>query len=167
MNSTEVSDESPVWELHIADNGQPSEVILEEEVVDTKGKFLNYEAFSRRLINLELNLPNGDKKEQAKVPGRAVDENGNYIGHCNENPFMDTAHQRVQFKSGDVKEFGANTIAINLYNQVDNEGYQGMTTYEIVKHGESPTTIKSGNNYVCNTQHSRRYQKKTTEGWKL
>ena len=64
--------------------------------------------------------------------GRAVGANCNYKGHYNENSFLDTTFYEVQFKNGDVVKFGTNTIAMNLYDQVDNEGYQGMTTYEIV-----------------------------------
>ena len=111
------------------EKGRPTTIIPEEEVVDASGKPFDYEAFSSKLINLELNLPNGDTREPAKVLRRAVDENGDYIGHCNVNPFLDTALYTVQFKSGAVKEFGANTIAMNLYDQVDKEGYQGVNTY--------------------------------------
>ena len=114
-----------------------------------------------------MNLPNGKTREPAKVLQRAVDENGDYIGHCNENPFLDTALYTVQFKSGAVKEFGANTIAMNLYDQVDKEGYQGMNTYEIVKHRESPNSVKSKDEDVYNTQGTRSYKRKTTEGWEL
>lgn len=154
MNSNEVSDnedESPEWEPHQDEKGRPTTIIPEEEIVDASGKPFDYEAFSSKLINLELNLPNGDKREPAKVLRSAVDENGDYIGHCNANPFLDTALYTVQFKSGDVKEFGANTIAMNLYDQVNNEGYQGMNTYEIVKHRESPTSVKDEDEYVYNT----------------
>ena len=74
-----------------------------------------------------MNLSNGDKEKSAKALEKAVDANGEYIEHFIENPFLDTAFYKVQFKNGDIKEFGANTIAMNLYDQVDNEGYQGMT----------------------------------------
>ena len=44
-----------------------STIIPEEEIVDASGKPFDYEAFSSKLINLELSLPNGDTREPAKV----------------------------------------------------------------------------------------------------
>merc|ERR1712159_717797 len=41
-------------------------------------------------INMEVLLAHGGEERIARVVGRAKDEDGNYVGHHNDNPILNT-----------------------------------------------------------------------------
>ena len=57
------------------------------------------------------------------VVGRHRDHDGNTIEFQNKNPILNTAVYDVQFPDGAMKQYAANTIAENLYSQVDIDGH--------------------------------------------
>ena len=52
------------------------------------------------------------------------DDNGNPIGHANDNPILDTREYIVEFDDSDVTELTANLITESMYAQCDPNGNQ-------------------------------------------
>ena len=82
-------------------------------------------------ISTEVMVPKGDILVSAKVIGRKTDRDGNPIGVGHSNPLLDTRVYEVQFPDGHTEESAANTIAENIYSQVDEEGNQYLLMQEI------------------------------------
>ena len=58
-----------------------------------------------------------------KVIRRTQDVHGNIIGTYDSNLLLNTMIYDVEFMDGNIREFGANIIAENVYSHVDNSGY--------------------------------------------
>ncbi len=70
------------------------------------------------------------------------DQDGNPVGHANDNPILDTRSNIVDFDDGNQTELTANIIAESLYSQCDPNGNQYVLLEEIVNHQCLPTAIK-------------------------
>jgi hypothetical protein len=71
----------------------------------------------------------------------------------------------VQFPDGHTEEFAANTIAENIFSQVDEEGNQYLLLEEITNHRRNGSAIASDDKWI---QHgSNRQLCRTTQGWQL
>ena len=74
---------------------------------------------------MEVLLPqDGEHTRAAKVVGRSKDDRGNIKGSFNNNLILNTRVYDVMFPDGAVQQYGANVIAENLYEQVDEDGYR-------------------------------------------
>jgi hypothetical protein len=68
-------------------------------------------------------LPNSDGIDQsAKVKQRKRDQDGRHIGYRHKNPILDTSLYEFEFDDGRTDVYSANSIAQNVYEQVDDEG---------------------------------------------
>jgi hypothetical protein len=122
----------------------PNEFIVDEdtdapyEPVDSESEMPEADAFDAQMydqyISAEVLLPKGDILVPAKVVGRKHDRDGNPMGIGHSNPLMDTHIYEVQFPDGHTEEFAANTIAENIYSQIDAEGNQYLLLSEITDH---------------------------------
>ncbi len=118
-------------------------------------------------IAAKVKLPvGGHTFANAKVIGRARDECGELIGKSNSNPFLDTSVYEVKFDDGPVDRYSANTIAENIYSQIDKDGNTLSYIEDIVDHKcdddavkKKDGTIKGPNGMI--------QKKKTTKGWWL
>jgi hypothetical protein len=90
---------------------------------------------------------------QGQVTRRKRDHQGRPIGIRNSNPLLDTREYEVTFPDGGSSSYLANTIAENLYSQVDQEGRSFTLLSEIVDH-------------MCNNSETDQSQH-TTKGWKF
>jgi len=72
---------------------------------------------------LELQLHNS---QQARVARRIVGPSGEQIGAYNDQPMLNTIMYKVEFDNGQVKEYGATSIAENFLSQVDDEGISNL-----------------------------------------
>ena len=71
-------------------------------------------------------------------------EDGCPVGQGHHNPFLDTQEYKVDFKvdiDGIPHEYAANTIAENLYSQVDSEGRHQLIFHEIIDHRKNDDAI--------------------------
>ena len=59
---------------------------------------------------------------RGQVICQKCDANGNPIGRSNQNPILDTCHQKVGFPGGETIELAANIIAELMYAQCDING---------------------------------------------
>jgi len=72
---------------------------------------------------------------------------------------------KVQFPNGHTEEFSANTIAENIYSQVDEEGNQYLLLDEVIDHHKDGSAISSDDKWI--QQGSNHQLRRTTQGWKL
>ena len=118
-------------------------------------------------LNMELALSrDGDGPEFARVTKRLRDANGLPIGTANDNPLLDTRLYEVEYADGYKASLAANTIAINMFAQVDAEGNRHVLFDEIIDHRTDGSEIKSDNAFITSNNGGRR-RKETTKGWEL
>ena len=180
--STGFRDELTAYDLSIQTKlGQadipimPNEFLIDEddfqvhEKVDPSGDMPEADAFDAQTydqyISAEVMIPKGDGLVTAKVLARKHDRDGNPIGIGHTNPLLDTRVYEVQFPDGHTEEFAANTIAENIYSQVDEEGNQFQLLDEVVDHHRDGSAISSDDKWI--QQGSNRQLRRTTQGWKL
>ena len=154
------------WEAYEDDDDSVHEMPEFDDPVDATGAPIDQQPLYDKLIHAEINLPQGDRVRRAKVIGRTVDSDGRTIGTYNDNPIINTLVYDVEFPDGEVKEYAANTIAENLFEQVDSEGFTLSVFDGIIDYAKDEDAIDKKDFYLV-TKSGRRRQRKTTCGWKL
>jgi Reverse transcriptase (RNA-dependent DNA polymerase) len=114
-------------------------------------------------ISAKVMLPKGDTSWQARVLGRAKDDNGNPIGKRHQNPILDTREYEVQLPDGSIDILSANAIAEAMYSQVDEQGHHHLLIKEISDHRKDGSAVATDDGYYPGTQQKRW----TTKGWFL
>ena len=93
------------------------------------------EVFDDTYLNMELALPrDGGQTTFTRVTKRLKDANGLPIGTLHENPILDTRFYEVEYADGHKASIAANSIAMNLFSQVDAEGNRNALFNEISDH---------------------------------
>ena len=145
--------------------GRDSLWLLNQEVYDDKSGQPTGD-LEDNYVNMEIALPRGDdgQLQHARVKRRAIDQDGKPIGKAADNPMLDTRKYIVQYLDGTVETLTANTIATNLFAQVDEDGHRQLFIDDIVAHrcDESAIKIENGT-YKTATGVPRK--KRTTCGW--
>ena len=84
---------------------------------------------------MELALPrDSEGPEFAKVTKRLRDADGLPISRQNDNPLLDTRIYEAEYPDGFKASLAANTIALNMFAQVDKEGNRNVIFDEIAGH---------------------------------
>ena len=65
-----------------------------------------------------MNLYQGEKIQGAKFIGQTKDPNGETVSNYNENPLFKSMLYDVDFPDGEIKEYGADILADNMYAKV-------------------------------------------------
>ena len=125
------------------------------------------EIMDNTYLNMELTLPrDGEEPAFARVKKRLKDDNGNPIGTANQNPILDTRMFEVEFTDGTTMAMTANTIAENMFAQVDEEGHRFVLIDEIVDHRTSRDAVQQADAFLT-TGNGRKTRRHTTKGWEL
>jgi len=111
------------------------------------------EAYDEYLL-AQVVLPIGGELHRGQVVRRKRDHEGRPIGIRNRNPILDTREYEVEFSNGNSSSYMANTIAENLYAQVDQEGRSYALLSEIIDHTYDGTGPRDSGRH-------------TTKGWKF
>lgn len=118
-------------------------------------------------VGAQLNLPHpSGTLQQATVTGRKRNHDGTLVGTYNENPILNSSVYEVKFHDGTYDEYAANVISENLFQQVDDDGYNHSLLSSITDHKmdeEEAVPIDDGT-YELN---GVKKKKITTKGWKL
>ena len=138
----------------------------DDDPVDEKGTAIFESPVTDTLINAEVLLPCNDKMLMGTVTSRATDNKGNQIGRSNTNPYLNTATYAVTFPDDSVQHFGANIIAQNIYNQIDDHGNCLRMIESIVDHKKSSAAVTRDNMFIQTASGQRRLRR-STAGWKL
>ena len=117
-----------------------------------------------QLLNAEVHLPQGEQIRNARVISRSKDADGNTIGTYDTNPLLNTVVYDVEFPDGAIKEYNANTIAENMYRQVDADGFTHTLLDSIQDHRKDGNAVEKDDAYVT-TKSGRRRKRETTSGW--
>ena len=105
-----------------------------------------------------------DSTAIAHVVRRAVDSNGKAIGQWNANPILNTLVYECEFDDGSIREYSANVIASNIYEEGNADGYSSSLLHTIVDHKASGEAIKMADKYIIARNGTRR-MRQTTVGW--
>jgi hypothetical protein len=100
-------------------------------------------------LDMEITLPRGTDgtAEYAKVIKRAKDIDGKPMGKAHDNPVMDTRQYEVEWHDGKREIIFANTIAENLYSQVDQEGNRHVIFNDIIAHRSADEAVKDEDSF--------------------
>jgi hypothetical protein len=100
-------------------------------------------------LDMEITMPRGTDgtAEYAKVVKRAKDIDGKPIGKAHDNPVLDTRQYEVEWHDGKREIIFANTIAENLYSQVDQEGNRHVIFHDITAHRSTDEAVKDEDSY--------------------
>ena len=134
--------------------------------VDASGRAVYNKPFTDYLIHAEVLLPQGEKLQSEKVKGRAKDYDGNSIGTFDINPILNSIVYDVEFPDGAIKQYAANTIAENMYSQLDSDGYSKTILDSIIDYKTDGNAVPKSQMYVF-TKSGQRRLRRTTAGWKL
>jgi hypothetical protein len=93
-------------------------------------------------LSAELMLPKGGVMVKGRVTARKSDQDGNPVGHANDNPILDTRSYIINFDDGNQTELIANMIAESLYSQCDPDGNQYVLLEDFVDHQRLPAAVK-------------------------
>ena len=98
--------------------------------------------------------------------GHLTDENGDIIGQPNEDPNLNTVMYEVEFPDGTRQPIAANTIAQEIYSQVDADGRRDVVVEEIIDYcRDLKYAVPKSNQYFYHN--GQKCQRKTTSGWKI
>ena len=117
---------------------------------------------------MELAIPQGDSLEPrlARVTKRLKDANGLPIGLANENPILETRMYEVQYIDGEKASLAANSIAENLFAQIDGDGNRQVLMDDIIGHRSNEHAVKQQDAFIVTKTGTKR-RKETTKGWEL
>ena len=119
-----------------------------------------------KFLGVYVTLPgdDGESRVLARVKDRKRDHDGALIGKTHSNPILNTSVYNVETPDGHLQEYNANVIAENLWNQVDDDGYNYDNLYEIIGHRKNYDAIDEANGfYETKTGSKRRVI--MTKGW--
>ena len=111
-----------------------NKIFNEDKITEADATFTP-EVFDYIYLNIELALPrDGGESTFAHVTKRLKDANRFPIGTSHENPILDTIVYEVEYAYGHKSFMAANSIAMNLFAQVDTEGNRNVLFDEIADH---------------------------------
>ena len=117
-------------------------------------------------LTAQVLVNRGDQKIRGTVVRRLRDVDNIPVGKRNANPILDTRVYEVQFPDGSSDSYAANTLAENLYSQIDDEGRTQIILKEIVDHRSNGRAVKKDDGYLTDSR-GRRFRRRTTVGWEL
>ncbi len=69
-----------------------------------------------------------------------------------------------EFNDGTIKDYSANVIASNLYEEGDADGFSSSMLHQIIDHNSSGEAVKLEDKYITTRTGTRRLRA-TTVGW--
>jgi hypothetical protein len=101
------------------------------------------------------------------VRRRAVAPSGRTTRIYDSNPLLNTMVYEVEFDDGDVVAYSANSIAENMLQQIDSEGFAITMLDSIVAFRKNAAVAVSNTDGWVVTKRGNKKKRKTTQGWKL
>jgi hypothetical protein len=118
-------------------------------------------------VNMELLLDRpGAEPELAQVTKRLKDKDGGPIGTPNNNPILDTRLYKVECKDGHKAAMTANTMAENLFSQIDGDGHRQVIFDAIIGHRTDGTEVIDSDAFVTSANGVKR-RKETARAWEI
>ena len=118
-------------------------------------------------LNMEVALPkDGESAQFAKVTKRLRDANGIPIGTAHDNPLLDSRIYEVEYLDGHKAAISANTIATNMFAQIDEEGNRFVLLDSIIDHRTDGSEVLPENAFTKSNSGGQR-KVETTRGWEI
>ena len=154
------------WDLEPYDDDEVNKLLepFEADLLDAAGRPILMHSLNDVLINAQVLLDYGDSAALARVIRRAVDSDGKVIGSWDSNPILNTLVYECEFDDGTIKEYSANVIASNIYEEGDADEFSSSMSYQIIDHKSSGEAVKLENKYMTTKTGTRR-MRATTVGW--
>ena len=123
--------------------------IPEADIVDAAGKPVSPTSLGDMMIGIEVLLPQGEERAAlCKVLRRSVDKDGKTTGIYDKDPSLNTMIYDVEFPDGAVKQYGANIIAQNVLEQVEDDGHYTVKLKQILDHRREGNAVSKEQKYV-------------------
>ena len=158
------TEEEETWEPYTDAEEPAHEVHDMDDAVDARGLLINQQPEYDQFLNLELQLHNG---QHARVARRVVGPSGERIGAYDDQPMLNTIMYEVEFDDGQVKEYGATSIAENILAQVDDDGFSSPLLQAIIDYCKDTSVAVSKRDRHVEDRNGRKRLRKTTKGWQL
>ena len=107
-----------------------------------------------------------DKPEFERVNKRLNDKDGIPIGIAADNPILYTRMYEVEYADGYITAMTANTLASNLFSQVDQYGQRFVLFNAIIDSRTDGTKIKEEDSFIHMSNGNKR-RRETTKGWEF
>ena len=147
-------------EAYYSDNDRP-------DIDDAPNMEVESSEFDKFLgLHVELPSSDGGGKVIGRVVSRKRDSDGRPIGKTHDNPIINTAIYNIKTPDGNIAEYSANTIAENLWAQVDNQGFNFDYIHDIIGHRKDDTAVSKKDGFITTASGTRR-RVITTKGWQL
>ncbi len=140
--------------------------IPDADLKDAAGKPFESKSLADTLINAEVLLPNEDSQTIAWVVQQATNENGHLNGTFHKNPLLNMLLNECEFNDGTTREYAANTIASNIFMELDADGFSSSLLYHIVDHKRSGEATNMADKYFVTKTGTKR-MRHTTVGLKF
>ena len=116
-------------------------------------------------LQMERAFDRGDDSASfSKVTKRIMGAQGLPIGTANDNPILNTFMYEVEYLDGFTTNMASNSIAENMFAQVDQEGNRHVLFDEVVEHRCDGNQVKIKDAFSTNTRGVKRCLP-TTKGW--
>ena len=141
--------------------------IPEADIVDAAGKPVSPTSLGDMMIGIEVLLPQGEERAAlCKVLRRSVDKDGKTTGIYDKDPSLNTMIYDVEFPDGAVKQYGANIIAQNVLEQVEDDGHYTVKLKQILDHRREGNAVSKEQKYVT-MRNGQQKLRQSTVGWKF
>ena len=77
-----------------------------------------------------------------------MDSNGKVIGRWDSNPILNTLVYECELNDGTIKEYVANVIASNIYEEGNSGGFSSLLLHQIVDHKSTGEAINMADKYI-------------------
>ena len=95
----------------------------------------------------------------AKVIQRLIDENGIIVARFDKNSEPNTLVYDVEIPDGNLKQYAANVLAMNILSQVDYDGHNSKTLYGIVGYKRDGYYLSKANAFITTNKGVRKLKK--------
>ena len=136
------------------------------DICDVHGTPITDRSLVDMMIGIEVLLPHGENgNNMCKVLRRSVDKDGLTTGVYDDNPALNTMIYDVQFDDGTIERYGANIIAQNVLEQVeDSSGHYSERIEAVLDHRRQGNAVPKGKMYVT-TRDGQQKLRQSTAGW--
>ena len=115
-------------------------------------------------LSSEVLLTHNGKPTAAHVVRRSTNPEGRTMGKFHHNPLLNTRVYDVCFPDGVVEQYAANTIAMNILSQVDDNGHRHQLLSEIIDYRKDGKAVPIDQGFT-KSKNGNHVRKKTTKGW--
>lgn len=98
-------------------------------------------------IYVEISGDDGKSKVLARGRDHKRNHDGKRIGVTNLNPILNIVIYNVEVPDGNIREYTANIISENMWNQVNDDGYNFNILYEIIGHRKNNDAISKDDEF--------------------